>query len=67
MTAAEITAGQNSFNSEKRPLSEVDEAVIISIQNSSGGLTTRSVAIRCFRDSISRRGCHRGFCAGRRG
>ena len=40
VTTAEINAGQNSFNSEKRPLSEVDEAVIISIQNSSGGLTT---------------------------
>ena len=25
MTTAEINAGQNSFNSEKRPLSEVDE------------------------------------------
>ena len=40
VTGDEITAGQNSFNSEKRPLSEVDEAVIISIENSSGGLTT---------------------------
>ena len=36
VTTTEINAGQNSFNSEKRPLSEVDEAVIISIQNSSG-------------------------------
>ena len=40
VTAADISTGQTSFNTEKRPVAEVDDAVIISIQGSSGGLTT---------------------------
>lgn len=54
---AEIAAGQTSFNSEKRPISEIDEAVIISINGSGGGLTAderaSNISVNVFPDAGS--------------